>query len=158
MAPEDALEEGRSGNYPAGILGASFRGYFGSSKSSLIRLYGWWVSTVEGRTLLGLLSWPRLSRYHQPLYPSASFPSAVWASYSQEQLSSAKPSPLDFLSHFPLSPEADYSNWNPTKRMRIAPGTRHLQHYTEEEGHYTGRLRISNRSSHAFRVMRWLSS
>ena len=43
-------------------------------------------------------------------YPSASFASAIWASCNQEQLSSAKPSPLDFLSHFSSSPKASHSN------------------------------------------------
>ena len=87
-------------------------------------------------------------------YLSASFVPAIWASCSQEQLSSAKPLPLDFLPHFPSSPKANHSTWNPTKRARTAPGTRRSRYHTEEEDFYIGRFRTGKPSPHTFRAKR----
>ena len=91
-------------------------------------------------------------------YPSASFAPDIWASCSQQQLSSAKSVPLDFLPHFPASHEANHSDWNPTTRARTAPDTRQLQYHTKEEGSYTSQLRTDNPSPHTFRVKRLLRS
>lgn len=91
-------------------------------------------------------------------YPLASFASAVWASCSQEQISSAKPSPLDFLPTTPSSPKANRSTWNPTKRVRTAPGIRELRYHAQEEGFYTGRFLTGKPSPHTFRAKRLLRS
>ena len=85
---------------------------------------------------------------------SAPCVSAIGASCSQEQLSSAKPLPLDF----PSSPKANHSDWASRKRARTAPGTRQLRYHAEEEGSYTGRSRTGNPPSYTFRPKRQLRS